>query len=56
MNTQELKKGKFKEKIRELGWAFFNIYLVNLHFCWCQEKIPLEKALREGSGVGLALG
>ena len=44
MNTQELKKGKFKEKIRELGWAFFNIYLVNLHFCWCQEKIPLEKS------------
>ena len=23
---------------------------------WCQEKISTEKALREGSGVGLGLG
>ena len=56
MNTQELEKGKFKEKIMELGWAFFNIYLVEFAFVLVSGKNPPEKAPREGSGVGLALG
>ena len=40
---QELKKGKFKEKIRELGWAFFNIYLVEFAFLLVSGKNPPGK-------------